>query len=687
MITLCFHTRDAELTSEGSFTFTMPNENMRNDALKVALASCEFPMILWTIEESWNRCWYNEGIRCAVADSYVDVVVKMDGTLRAPQRLHLPPRFNAIMRHATASGRFVFECEHIHGLHSLGPQETVRVIGAPGGDVVASIKDLILDDSEKRLFSIPAERKLELGNGCPLTLLVPTLRSPAHLCECMTRAAACTLIDGLKLHFDYDGKDDRIIIHGIAPSTDAVVRLLPSPLMQRCGISTHPVNFENSFDAYWPSESTRFWQFAEVPCGFYGPCHRPMSIGQPLRFGPELEKALNRLYFPLTPKDASEGHNLVFCDPDGHALSCSIASGRYSAETLSRALEDGMTQACSKFTADVSFGVRITEDHRFVFSCERKIYGRVRAAPFSILFNHPLSMDSTRLGFAPQPLTGSCSYTSSMRVQVITTGNMIRAPTNILRVSEHTCQKRFRLSVAPPITLDGEVFGTLGASIAVLTSVNGAPFAHGLHAGDIVRIVAIPRDSATVSTTAHIPRECTCIVDVPSNNPCALALKTPPIVGLSEKGTSVQIIAQNEPWNMHFGKLGTIPAEVIGFPCSAVQWGLDGSVTDELGLHLPPFEAPFVHILEHPNYVIMDFSESSGTHLSHSYGSNTSAIFCKLSLYPQFREERMLPRDTTLMRSHLNKFTLSFRNPNGTPYHFHGTQFSFSLNFVTTQAS
>ena len=42
-------------------------------------------------------------------------------------------------------------------------------------------------------------------------------------------------------------------------------------------------------------------------------------------------------------------------------------------------------------------------------------------------------------------------------------------------------------------------------------------------------------------------------------------------------------------------------------------------------------------------------------------------------------------RDPTLLRGNLNTFTISFWNPDmRTPYCFHGAEFSFSLNFVSS---
>ena len=63
LATLCFHTRDAVRRDEGAFTFELPGNSLRNHAVKVALASCEFPIVQQTVERAWNRFYYMEGLR------------------------------------------------------------------------------------------------------------------------------------------------------------------------------------------------------------------------------------------------------------------------------------------------------------------------------------------------------------------------------------------------------------------------------------------------------------------------------------------------------------------------------------------------------------------------------------------------------------------------------------------------
>lgn len=699
--TVCFHTRDAVESTDGAFTFEMPADRLREDAVKVALASCEFPMVQWTIEEEWSRLWMNEGIRLNEATNFLDVVMRTPGGPEpdVPWRLWLPPRWNRVKRAKRCEGRLVVECEAEHGLASR-PRDVLRLVGASTGDVVATAKSIAV--ATEHAFTVQLADVGASGGTCAFThLLAPTIKSPKHLCTMLTAAARDALGEGLKMAFRYDAASDRIVASGVVPITGAVVRVLPTPLARMCGLSTHPVHFERHAHT-WPSEDTQFWDYVEMPPGFYGPCHRPMCVGQPLRFGPELESAVNRFYFPLGggAPGADGRHLLVFADPNGHVLTCAIPPGRYSPRTLAVHLEDRMTEAARAFQAGVTFSVFHNDKHRFVFSCERSVGGTYRGATFSLLFNHPLCIDAHRLGFDPQPVTGSSTYvaTRATRPAHVEPGGSPRTVANILRVSEIVSQKRFRIHAAPPPSMVGVVGGkpTERGRVRVTTLVNKQPFAHGFQDGDAVRLVSHPAHKAVVrdeheqdvhATSAVLPDDCTCIVRDAgggTTDPCVLELEVPRLDGLADENTCIQIVSDVEPINLHFGKPHTLPSHLVGFRPGGVLWGADGTLENEDGERVPPFEAPFSHCLDHPDYVLMTFSESSAATFEHSYDGESKSVFCKLSLYPLFREERMLPRDTTLLRNNLSRFTLSFWNPDmRTPYKFHGARFSFSLNFIS----
>ena len=116
--TICFHTRDAVERDDSRLVFELPSHRLRTAAVKIALGSCEFPMVQWTIEEDWSRVWMNEGIRLAPGSN----VLKM--AVRSAQRvdpedatvLGVPLRLNPIVSARRADCAVEFECKHPHHL-------------------------------------------------------------------------------------------------------------------------------------------------------------------------------------------------------------------------------------------------------------------------------------------------------------------------------------------------------------------------------------------------------------------------------------------------------------------------------------------------------------------------------------------------------------------------------------------
>lgn len=697
--TMCFHTYDAVDVQGASYTFEMPLGRLREDAVKVALASCEFPMVQWTIEEEWCRLWMNEGIRLTPENNFIDVVSRAPGDVEpdVPFRIRIPPRLNRIKKIIKYSGEYIVECEEEHGLSAL-TRGHLRLIGSSGGDAMIHYSSITVES--KHTFRVNMENTNSKSEGAKY-VYVPTIPSHKHLCTALTAAAKTSLQDGLKMSFRYDGSKDHIVVTCIVPILNTHLRILPSPLVTLCGLSTYPLRCTD-YSQTCPCEDTSLWDYVEMPAGFYAPCHRPMCVGQPLRFGPELESAVNRFYFPLGGGSTMNGgdgtHMLIFSDPDGHILTCVIPSGRYSPASLGRHLESTMTEIVRSFDSEVSFSVFVNDTNHFVFSCERKVDGKYKPAVFSLLFNHPLCIDGARLGFGTQPATGSSTYVSPLPTKVLSTEpRRIRTVANIVRVSEISSQKRFRIHSAAPPPMVGVFTKRTKANkslILMKTFVNKNPFAHGYQAGDVVRIVAYPahkigdeeNEKNIGATTAALPTECSCLVHelVDENDPCLLALEAPKLDGLGDSDTCIQILSEVEPFNMHFAKPRCLPPHLMGFNKGSVLWGVNGTLEDDERQLLPPFEAPNTHCLDHVDYVLMTFSESSGANFEHSFSGENKLVFCKLSLYPLFREERMLPRDTGLLNNNMSRFTLSFWNPDmKTPYKFHGAQFSFSLNFVS----
>jgi hypothetical protein len=727
--TLCFHTRDAVERHDSSMTFELPSNRLRNGgAAKVALASCEFPMVQWTVEEAWNRLWLNEGVRLLGrdGDNVLRVAFRLPGAPESeePLAVTLPPRLNPISRATrNADGAIVYECALPHGLWARGTgaplraafaENGVRLVGRGDVSLSAALADGRLQWLSETSFALLGEGGDEQGAARgALYVWTATVPSPRDLCVWLTEAARGAFdAYGARLDFGYDAARDVIRLRAFVDVPGAFVRVLPGPLAAAMGLSTAPVRVE-AHEARWPCESTAFWDYVAVPPGFYAPCHRPMCTGQPLRLGTELEAAVNRFYFPLSEGDAKHEdgtpHHLVFTDPEGRALTAPIPCGRYAPATLAAHLEAAMTRAAQPLSPGASYSVTRERGDRFVFACERRdpATGRVAPAAFGLLFHHPLSIDPARLGFAAQPLSGAHTYAAPEPTHAAVTGADGRGVANLLRFGEAGAQKRFRVHATHPPPMVGVVVAAGkppagaararggGDALVLRTHVNGLPFAHGFQYGDVVRLARSGparvrrggEDFDAAESAAALPPDFSCVVlEGDAADPCALRLGAPALEGLRDAGTALRVTCEGaEPFNLCFGKPRSLPAHLLGFRAGAVLWGLDGSVGDDGARRLPPFEAPHVHCLDHPDYVLLTFSEASGAALTHSYDGQHKEVFCKLSLYPLFREERMLPRDTTLANhGGMSRFTIAFWNPDlRTPYHFHGAEFSFSLGFYS----
>ena len=408
-----------------------------------------------------------------------------------------------------------------------------------------------------------------------------------------------------------------------------------------------------------------------------------MCTGQPLRLPAELEAAANRLYFPLVGQDRPP-HTLIFADAAGRTLTAQVPPGRYAPDTLCAHLEAAMNAAAAAAgSADLAFTVTHEDDPlRLRVRAPRRRPRRPRplqpALPPPALFRPR----------APRLRTAtprrSDTYLAAQQVHV-PRGTDGRPLANVLRVSEVGPQKRFRFHAAGPPPMVGAVLGGAGGgSLAVRTHVNGQPYAHGYRAGDVVALAPSPgHEGVGTPTAATLPVELSCVVLAADPDPCVLHLAAPAIPGLRDAGTAVAVLGSLEPWNLCMCKPRSLPAPMLGFPPRAVQWGIDGSVGSAEQL-LPPFDAPHVHCLDHPDCVLLTFSEGAGVGVEHSYAGETKHILAKICCYPLLREERALPRDTTLQRDQIGRFTLAFYNPDlRTPYRFHGAEFTFSLAFYS----
>jgi hypothetical protein len=741
--TLCFNTRDA-IQDDAGFTFELPFDRLPMHSFAVSLASCEFPMTQWTVEETGNRIYLNDGVRIYAGESAIQVVVWLpecgDGRNKQVQAdVALPPTVNKIQ---STSGNgvsaFTVECEHPHNLwHVDGAtpvptslSKTARIFGSPQGDfdLGAAIVQGLAE------YVSPTRFRVRGPISHAKWVHVPTIPSISALCKHLTESARHAL-KCVDLTFDYDAKTDKILLRGKC-QCGTLVRVLPGPLASRTGVSLLPQRMPEDGKFTWPADPTGFWDYIEIPCGFYYPCHRPMCVRQPMNFANEVEKAVNRIYLPLTNEDSP--HTLYFTDASGSQCSCALPAGRYTPRQLAAYLEGAMTGAAPSSTS-----ISVNHDgDRFEFSCEAVGDGKVVPANFSLHFHHPKGIDPSLLGFPSQNLAGSSSYSAPERTKCATLHGGRRVFRNMVRLNEIPHQKRFSFHAVPPSPFVGRVLSKSGEILRVQTFVNGGAFSHGLQPGDVVQLhrcagekVRIGGDEVSLpSNGAQFPVSCSCLVVVPTTrkrgedeggsrdeggrddgkgrdeggrddgkgrdeggrdeggrdegdeDPTVLYLLAPSLAGLGEVGTCMRVVSNVEPWNLCFApRPRVLPPSVVGFPSKTIQWGVDGSISDENNLMVPPYVAPGMYCLDHPDCILITLSEQSGTGLTNVYDNETKHLLAKMCCYPMLREERMLPRDTTLQRCNFPRFTISFWNPDGrTPYHFHGVHFTFSLGFISS---
>lgn len=667
--------------------------------------------------------------------------------MRRTTTILLPLYLNPIQRWSPFSpggekeeGWYKVSCAFEHGLWTEeGSSCLLSAIRWSDAEVVCSAAGRLSLNERMRAgclrYLSPTDFAVRVHCGSDLVgsrgyVYVPTIPSPSLLCELVSFPLSRSKTTMGRYRVEYDPSSntasllsDRFPSSSTRSGGEGVdglrFTLVSGGLSSLLGYpSSHSRSFSPREDSFGrkddlplrlPSEPFPGWGFSRLRPGWYGPSHRSMNTGQPLHICKEVELSLNPFYFPIderTPNGFPTAHFFVFSDPAGCTQICPLLSGRYTSSSLASYLETRMTALSS--VPDTVFSVDAQEEEgggmgRFVFTCEvRDESGGVHPAPFCLLFNHPLQFAAERIGFRPIAYHGQSSYTSSFPVGGVASSSSrhpsVQTGGNVYRFAETSHEKRFELHASPIAPLTGRVesYDVGSCLLTVRTFASSLPFVHGFRVGDVVRIAPCKRTTLLLDEEGggwgeREVSSCPLASDwgrsgvVSESGHQIVTLRVRSTPGLSDCcGMCLQINVDPEPINLCFGLLPrSIKPEMLGYRTGAVQWGLDGSVDAGGDWLVPPLSAPFIHCLDHPDYVLLYLQEGKqSTTLQHGSGSNATAPFAKIVLYPLLREERMLPRDTSLLCESLNQFTLSVRNPDGTPYHFHGAEFSFSLNFV-----
>ena len=94
--TICMDTSDAIRKSEGEFTMQLGGSNPRINPVRVMIGSIEFPIVQYTIENSWNRIYISEGISINDETQTIKIEEKCSNTTNTTV-VHIPQTLNKIV--------------------------------------------------------------------------------------------------------------------------------------------------------------------------------------------------------------------------------------------------------------------------------------------------------------------------------------------------------------------------------------------------------------------------------------------------------------------------------------------------------------------------------------------------------------------------------------------------------------
>ena len=455
----------------------------------------------------------------------------------------------------------------------------------------------------------------------------------------------------------------------------------------RLGVTNTLMTDVNSFTT---SQNGK-WNFVELQPGWYGPCAKPLSCGgKPEDLLRTLDDSLN--YGQLTPQEnIREGkfsaYSLEWIDSKRRSIP--LPNGDYTMSELLTLLNIAFGQAEPP--------IKVTyENKKFRFRSE---------STFSLLLSHQ-SMPSSLLGFSKDDeCEGFRSYTSSMSV-----GPSFDVK-GLYKVGLNPKTSRVSIS-SPSLSFLCRVVSVESSSMKVVPYAMQQPYHLPTQKWDEYTVqplllneyqILTPQGGDWMKTTVESEKNFKSFLahGVEQTSPqttidslLSLTLDHHGLASSDWEGRLIRISRKQTPFSHASGMFPrSLPSTHLGFPKKILQWGKDGksqanvlvrSIKGEKTVNwfLPPFEAPSSYSIEHPNYInlYMDQPSNKST-LSHFYNGMNSEPFAKIILYPLFRYERNVPSDTKL-NSSMRSFRLRFENPDGTPYHFHGSPFSISITLM-----
>lgn len=729
------------------YRWEIPGDCKRYRATRIQLGSIEMNLPQWNVEERWSKLHFMECLRFPVEDRSLEFWVQPSSGREEASVAYasVPADMNPIVSWKRARGDegevWVATTLHPHGLRGANGASllrhvtwgVVRVVASPIGtfDVDVSSVD-VPEDDELRFRSFPGEgvrpsssMSNETNTNRCGALHVPWPKDPSDACRFFTTAFRGAP-HGFSVFMRYEPDRNRVSCT-LLSTTGEPLRVWSDPGTNRsvcqilglCGLSC-PMDAEVRGEGVdVPCEPlTAAWASASLRPGVYVPSNRPMTTGQPLRFSTEVHRALRRLY--LDPPDRiSEGEMtasyLVFQGPDRVVRTVPLPCGRHAPDAICEGLSEDIT---SELGGKAYVRVRF-DGERYTFRCASED-GHPRL--LSLLFSSDASVDPSHFGFHAVDLCGSSEYTSSFAVPFpdCSCGHgPTRAPLSAYAIEEVGATQTLTVSSSPSRSATALVIGydRKHNAVCLRTYVAILPSVHGYLPGDVLEVSPLSGSGTSLLTrdegdgpsssswkqtqvpSCDLEREaCGYVVDLPpppSNGSrlltlCTLWLRVRASSSLSKcVGSAVSLSGTTLPSvNWYCGPTvgKSLRPSMMGFSkAGAVLQSARGSVHGADGRRFGPVCTSF-HDMDNPDYMLIYLEDAKrGTLLHHTHQGVVSTPFAKMVLTPLFRDERMLPKDTAIASAEcLTHFTLRFANPDGTPYQWHGSSFTVSMNLVRT---
>jgi hypothetical protein len=661
--TACYHSRDATRQDEW-YSFQCGAGGTTFRASKVALGSFEFPMVQPPIDVRKNRVHVSESIHL---ESPLEVRVTESGGLvsaadQMAYQITIPATVNRIVKVERKQDGMHVVTEKPHAMtYKALSSNMFEFLG------VSPEEDAVVFDLEENECSFTLR-------GCttePRALYFHPFPDVAALCSYVesewkthNASARCHLLGDGRVEFACRPK--RSVGRGGSEMSRRIA--LEGSLLRYMGHGDVQVT-DNASDVVVIASfvPTSLWKEICLSPGWYVPASKPCTTGQPIRLSQEFSLQANRLHFLPRSTDSEKLTDtfLVF-RVGGIRMDVPVMYGIYTARTFA----EMVNAHCTVHDDEHDVVVRMAyERSRFIISARR---GDGKPCLMSVLFEDPLSLSPTRLGFPEGDLHGQSRYSSDVIVVPDLLNHYEMVDTAASGMLTLRAVQVPDLSLVPHSSHNGVVSGSL--------FFQQYPFVTSFQIGTAVVLEPAGRDHRICGYGGDAEDERTV--------PGARGRDVVTAVVIEVTGNRVVIVASA---SVELERAYEVRVRPRSF--SLLSDVLPGSVSRRLGYSLGvhtlrdgsfSLSADGVCNLEHVDYVLIYLDSGNvGTTLSHQYDSNTTNPFVKLVMYPAFREERMLPRDMQLTSGHsFSHFRLSVRNPDGSEYDFRGADFSFSLNYV-----